>query len=766
MSYTTEIMVFCLVLGDDLSCGFEVGIKKEKTISYLQKKIKKANEKAFTTIDACNLKLWKVEIPTRTKNNKWEILETWNHDQIDIEKDLEGVHLQPYDTVEELFKQQPIAKHIHIIVQPLFEKRKLNISDEDQERKKAKTLDSILLLATLQFPDIKKSSMTAQDSDAPDFVAALKDPFYIFIDLNNASKYIKEFDEAVNPSIRIGARVAIASGLVSENLSVLSKMNNVNLFRLPNVIYEILKRRFKTKQHSVEAIIIHIDEYQLYINDVQNYQQISWANACDYFESLLGEIRRFMRNSQHEFNGKYFIIPICTGSSAIDIDFSSRKYINNIVELKPLNYNSAKLMFLDKYEYVRQTTEAERNQVVQGLRSYYSSNFNNENVENLSTKFCNFVLNQQHFRISIFDTGFIPKFIDDLLGPSILTSKFDWGNQLFNKISNLNIATVGNNPGNWKSLNDIRTIISFGLTRQLVKRDFLLPSCISIGELERAGLVYLSNTIGEWYTIIMPFIMLKILNNKLLVSHVETVFPDHLLLIPTHDSPWKWQDFELLYNKIKLLQLYLQQETEIIKRLQIDDEIKIKEEKLTVQMNMNWKLSDIFHGAKGAEMLLQRSVRLRKLEIFIEKENFFKRTDSIANLDKLILCDDNVTRLFDEGIFRCHRGCANINHRWVLDSSDNEKKLAIFLQIKYSECDASTTISASFIKTWYETTMESVKNYETEYDIVLVLFTTQYCTGHLDVGQMPHLLLISLENIESYLSPTFAHRALVNKPDE
>lgn len=122
MSYTTEIMVFYLVLGDDLSCGFEVGIKKEKTISYLQKKIKKANEKAFTTIDACNLKLWKVEIPTRTKNNKWEILETWNHDQIDIEKDLEGVHLKPYDTVEELFKQQPIAKHIHIIVQPLFEK--------------------------------------------------------------------------------------------------------------------------------------------------------------------------------------------------------------------------------------------------------------------------------------------------------------------------------------------------------------------------------------------------------------------------------------------------------------------------------------------------------------------------------------------------------------------------------------------------------------------------------------------------------------------
>src|SRR5205085_11979335 len=129
-----------------------------------------------------------------------------------------------------------------------------------------------------------------------------------------------------------------------------------------------------------------------------------------------------------------------------------------------------------------------------------------------------------------------------------LTSYFDWGNQLFTKISQRNIAKIGNNPSEWKDLDDIPTVISFGLIRQLIKRDFRLKSGISIGELERSGLIYLSNTNDEWYTIVMPFMLLKVLNNKLLVSNVEPVFQDNLLLIPTHETPWQWQNFELLYG--------------------------------------------------------------------------------------------------------------------------------------------------------------------------------------------------------------------------
>ncbi|RHZ54564.1 hypothetical protein Glove_426g36 [Diversispora epigaea] len=758
--FTSETCSFPIVLGERITVKNNIIPFDQFNVGLLKRLILEERD----DINSFKMYLWNVEI-----EGTQEIKKKLQDVKIDIKKELKGVELDEVKLVKNIFSGAPPEERIHIIVQPLSTtgKRKLEGMDEKgQSMKKVITLASFLSFATLQSPifptriGIGKTRMgwesqnmlsilKAKDSDTDDFVEALNDPCYIFVDLNNGSKYIKGFDEVVETSVRIGVRVAVASGLVSESLSDLSKMN-VNLFHLPDVICEILKRCFKTKLCSVEAIIIHLDEYQLYINDVQKDQQQSWADARDYFKSLLREIGSVMHgnmmiktesghagNSYHGLNGRYFIIPICTGTSAIDIHFLPTEHTNRILELKPLDYDSAKSMFLDKYEYSRQTTEAGRNLVVQGLKLRYSSDLNNENIERLSTEFCNFVLNQQHFRIAIFDTGFIPKFIDDLLGPSVLTSDFDWGNQLFTKISERTVAMVGNDPGNWKSLNDIRTVISFGLIGQLVKRDFLLPSCTSIGELERAGLVYLSNSEDEWYTIVMPFMILKILNNKLLVSQVETVFPDNLLLIPTHDSPWQWQNFELLYvyyqkaiidslievrksiilsiqHKIQLLQSCLQQEVEANKRLQIDDEIKIQRENLTCQLSMNWRLFDIFRGAKGVDALLQRRVQLRKLNVFAEKDKFLQRTDSITNLNKSILCDDNVTRSFDEGIFRCYRGCANIDHRLVLDSSDSKKKLAIFSQIKYSECDASTTISISFIENWYKTTMASVKNYKTE----------------------------------------------------
>ncbi|CAG8751437.1 6560_t:CDS:2, partial [Acaulospora colombiana] len=272
--------------------------------------------------------------------------------------------------------------------------------------------------------------------------------------------------------------------------------------------------------------------------------------------------------------GKYFIIPICTGTSAIDIHFLPTEYTQKLLELNPLNYDSAKSMFLDKYEYSRQTTEIGRNIVIQGLKLHYSSDLNNKDFESLSSEFCNFVLNQQHFRTAIFDTGFIPKFIDDLLNHPVLKSDLDWGNQLFAQMSSRAVATVGDKPGDWKSFYDIRTIILFGLTGQPINRDFRLPSRTSIGELERAGLIYLSCLEGDSYTINMPFMLLKILNNKLLVSKVE--------------------------------KSNLQHESDSNTRLQINDQIEILEKDLEDELKKNWRLSDVFRGAKCVDALLQR----------------------------------------------------------------------------------------------------------------------------------------------------------------
>ena len=101
----------------------------------------------------------------------------------------------------------------------------------------------------------------------------------------------------------------------------------------------------------------------------------------------LKEIGSFMSNqmmnkSEHEF----FIIPICTGTSAIDIHFLHTDCNNVLVHLKPLSYSSALKMFFNKYD-----------------------------PDNKKTETCNFISKQEHFRIALFDTSFVPKFLSTLV---------------------------------------------------------------------------------------------------------------------------------------------------------------------------------------------------------------------------------------------------------------------------------------------------------------------------------------------------------------
>ncbi|GES90818.1 hypothetical protein GLOIN_2v1805244 [Rhizophagus clarus] len=822
-------MVYCLVLGEHPREAFEVENDKFSSISKLRDIIWEKNKDIAPSARKLRLWQVDISNEENEEIEKLKILIDTPPHEINIENQLEGKELFTNKDLGEYFPDPVLDRHIQIIVKPPSSpattgKRRYEDSDSDEEngtqkkdKQTPKTLASLLTSSILQPPVVKipshkfydrnqalnsilkvarynyegrntpdhknhrfilipggigigktrmgweskylTSTLSTRSSDTAEFAEALKDPCYIFIDLNNGNKYIKDFDNKEDPSIRIGTRVAVASGLIPECscLRDLLKTNTKELFHLSDVICEILKRRFIMHQRSVEAIIIHLDEYQLYINDVQQYQKLSWTNSRNFFKSMLREIGSVMRgnNMKDEYDKKWFIIPICTGTSAIDVHFLPTEHTQEILELKPLNYVSARSMFLDKYDYSKQTTDTGRNLIVQALKSHFASDLINENIESKSTEVCNFVLDQQHFHIALFDTGFIPKFIDDLLSPPILMSDFNWGNQLFAKIFQRQTAKIGNNPGDWNDLDDIRIVISFGLTGQLIKREFRLKSGISIGELERSGLIYLSNTNDEWYTIVMPFMLLKVLNSKLL----EPVFQDYLLLIPTYETPWQWQNFELLYGhfqKVRIDSLIYIQESRI----------NSQNQELDRQKRHNWQLSDIFRGALGADTLLQRKVRLHSFKVFTENEKFLVKTDDIASFDKSVLCDDNVTRSLEESVFRCCQGNANIDHRWILDSANNGKKLAIFSQIKYSERDVTTKMSTPNIKDWYNITMKSVENYKNDYDVVLVLFTNRKCTGKINIETMPHLLLIYPKNLEKYLSPTFAHRGLVDRPSE
>ncbi|CAG8767417.1 13659_t:CDS:1, partial [Funneliformis caledonium] len=266
----------------------------------------------------------------------------------------------------------------------------------------------------------------------------------------------------------------------------------------------------------------------------------------------------------------------------------------------------------------------------------------------------------EHFRIALFDTGFIPKYLDNLLSPQKITPHIDWGNILFHTMSVQSVEINELKPGCWKSIEDICTIISFGITRQTVRRDFLLPSWTSIGDVERAGLIFLiiptETHSNDEFIIFIPFMLMKILN-KMLLSTAYLLIPDELLLIPTKDRPWRWQDFESLhgYYQRALIKslinvknariLALEKSISTLQCLSVtkkeDDvyniiyQIDKKKSYLSSKKQMKWCLSDIFRGAKGDATLLQRQVELRDVGVFIEKEKFLVKTTDIAQFSKL-----------------------------------------------------------------------------------------------------------------------------------
>jgi len=617
--------------------------------------------------------------------------------------------------------------------------------------------------------------------------AALNDPIYIFIDLINGSNYNEQIDKQA-AKVRIGARVAMSAGLIDEISN-----NFLKFYSIDKVIHEILCRRFKEKNRPLEAVIIHIDEYQRYIDNVQQFKKISWEDARSFFKEMLQEIGAVMRNQvtrKQEGAGEYFIIPICTGTSAIDVHFLHTEYTKVLVQLKPLDSFSASMMFLDKYQYSKPTTESVKKRLKQNVEQYYGTSFDQSVICERSEELCKIVSAQEHFRIALFDTGFIPKFLDDLLSPEYITPQTDWGNNLFYTMALRSVEINQNNLCCWKSTKDICIIISFGITRQTVRRDFLLPSLTSIGDVERAGLIFLAvpteTHSNDEFIIVMPFMLMKMLN-KMLLSTADLLFPDELLLIPTKERPWWWQDFECLHGyyqralikalinvrnaRILALEQRIGQLQEVLKDIKgrdaynIKEQIKMEKSYLASEKQKSWCLSDIFRGVKGDATLLQHQVKLCDLGVFTEQEKFLVKTTDTAQFSKSVLCDDNITRPLETAIFHCADECANIDHRWAVESADG-KPLAIFMQDKHSKYDTvDPKVSGPTLLEWYNTTLQSVSSYANDYEIILIFFTVHRFTGS-NLQEMPRLLLIDEDCIKDYLSPTFAHRGLVVPPTD
>ncbi|RHZ70234.1 hypothetical protein Glove_274g2 [Diversispora epigaea] len=210
------ITLNCLVKGDDPyeNC-FEIEINKTKTINALKKAIKGEQKNTFATIDAHQLKLWKVNISLSESNEKLNLLNNRSHAM--IEEGLEGIKLLASEDVQDYFKQ-PTKKHIHIIVECPPEST-ISSSQEVQElRERLATLQTSKVISLSSdgwedFPQLFSRLKEAFDNlrgalDLHKFVISNKE-INFFLPKKKFIKFIEMHKCTVNNPIRIFVRQGI-----------------------------------------------------------------------------------------------------------------------------------------------------------------------------------------------------------------------------------------------------------------------------------------------------------------------------------------------------------------------------------------------------------------------------------------------------------------------------------------------------------------------------------------------------------------------------
>ena|SRR6185369_3181805 len=104
-----SIKLFCLEKGKTPAAqhAFPVNISREESISALKKLIKAEKPVAFAHVDADNLRLWMVEIPTD------------RNDPIQEQPQLlqDNNQLKATDYIDDYWTATPKRRHIHVIVE-------------------------------------------------------------------------------------------------------------------------------------------------------------------------------------------------------------------------------------------------------------------------------------------------------------------------------------------------------------------------------------------------------------------------------------------------------------------------------------------------------------------------------------------------------------------------------------------------------------------------------------------------------------------------
>ena len=314
---------------------------------------------------------------------------------------------------------------------------------------------------------------------------AMADPIYIYIDFGNGQQFEKALDwhddQAVLAAVRLGVRLA-CRGLCGVSLpSLLTygweaclELDTVRV--LSQIVREALAKRGVTqgdggggdrevnqaRTKPPVCVIIHLDEFQLYIQRAAHVQGGDMNEGREYFKDMVRTILDFMKNvSPSQLGGECFVLPLCTGTLACDITFLPTESNRKTVSMAPLTAASVDAMAVE----------------------YYGQEFSNH-------------LTNVRWKMAVGDSMGIPRFVEWML----LGRRDAWSDTLSNEIQ---AKEALQDLANYGGPDGAERLIALALVRKPVSRTFSLGDSIgTIGELERPGTFYLvpvSSVAGMYY---------------------------------------------------------------------------------------------------------------------------------------------------------------------------------------------------------------------------------------------------------------------------
>ena len=566
--------------------------------------------------------------------------------------------------------------------------------------------------------------------------ASLRNPCYVHINFNNGEKFDVRVDGRPE-SQRLGIRLATAGLLHTSFDTFVTKCPNLSVITVASVLTELVQRRLREQENMMVCIVVHLDEFQFYIDAAR---KASKKDPRQCFKDMLNVLGQFMREGATDIRGRFFILPIVTGTSAIDISFLPTEYSGKTVCLAPLSEQATETMCT----------------AVLGAKQ----------------------ISAEEFRVARADCGGIPHYLGVLLAIPWCKDGVNWGATLFDKMKSLVLDDFGGVEG-------AVAVVQFAIACQRVTRDFVMPGGSTVGELERKGSLFL---VGQGLlTIHLPFVVLKKLN-LLLTQHGRPVLDDNLLFFPTAVRPWRWQDFEELHAHLQAVRInalmaaqaaeieaakdaftalhfplgHTEDLAQIRSRLAKTTTAKKKIQELDAERDRGFQLSTILPGALARQSVLSMRVRPHAMRCYHEKNRFLvSTTGEVAVVDSVECREGKVDLL--SGVFLAAKNNVLFDGRFVCPGATADKKGAvIFWQNKHSESDTKNNgVSAREVSIWHGAAHGATKLWHSAYDVVLLYVTNRLLIGSLSVEEFEGLAVVSREQLHHYLSATFSVRGLI-----